>query len=65
MAKKEAITVKVEGSNLVITAPMLKPFKPSKSGKSLVVVTTHGNIPTGATLQGKPVIMGLNVYIKA
>jgi len=62
---KNTLTVKVEGSNLVISIPLIKPPKPSKSGKSLTVATTHGNTPTQAVINNKPVIVGVNAYIKA
>jgi hypothetical protein len=54
---------KIEGKNLVITIPLQDP-KPSSSGKTLVVATTSGNITTTATVNGKPVIVGMNAYIK-
>ena len=38
---------------------------PSASGKTLVVATTHGNVPTDVQLNGKPVIVGVNAYIRA
>ena len=34
------------------------------SGKTLVVATTGGNVATAATVDGKPVIVGLNAYVK-
>ncbi|HZM16260.1 MAG TPA: hypothetical protein VFE28_09675 [Candidatus Krumholzibacteria bacterium] len=37
---------------------------PSASGKTLVVATTHGNQPTDMTVNGKPVIVGVNAYIR-
>jgi len=58
------MTVKVNDSTLTIVIPLIKPPKLSKSGKSLTVATTHGNVATEVTLQGKPVIMGINAYIK-
>ncbi len=36
---------------------------PSKQGKTLIVATSHGNQPTGAAVEGKPVIIGVNAYI--
>ena len=38
---------------------------PSASGKTLVVATTHGNVPTEVKVQDKPVIVGVNAYIRA
>ena len=37
---------------------------PSASGKTLVVASTHGNVVTDAMVNGKPVTIGLNAYIK-
>jgi len=37
---------------------------PSASGKTLVVATTHGNQPSTVTVNGKPVIVGVNAYIR-
>ena len=37
---------------------------PSASGKTLVVATTHGNQPTDVTVDGQPVIVGVNAYIR-
>jgi hypothetical protein len=38
--------------------------RPSASGKTLVVATSGGNVTTTATVDGKPVTIGLNAYIK-
>jgi hypothetical protein len=54
----------VEKGELVIRIPLQDP-KPSASGKTLVVASSHGNQATTATVNGKPVIIGLNAYIKA
>ena len=60
------IEVKIEKQGtvemLVITIPIHK--QPSASGKSTVVASTHGNQPTAVQIDGKPVILGLNAYIK-
>lgn len=37
---------------------------PSASGKTLVIASSHGNVTTTATVDGKPVTIGLNAYIK-
>jgi hypothetical protein len=36
----------------------------SKSGKTLVIATTHGNVLTSAVCDGKPVVVGLTAYTK-
>lgn len=42
----------------------LHPPRPSATGKTLTVASTRGNQPTEARIDGKPVIIGLNAYIK-
>ena len=56
--------LKKEGSVdvLVITLPISK--RPSASGKTMVVASTNGNQPTAVMIDGKPVIVGCNAYIK-
>jgi hypothetical protein len=49
--------------NLVLTLPLQKPA-PSATGKTLVVATSHGNQKSEVTVQGKPVHIGVNAYIK-
>jgi hypothetical protein len=58
------VKVTIEKGELVIRIPMQTPA-PSSSGKTLVVATSHGNQQTAATVNGKPVFVGLNAYIKA
>jgi hypothetical protein len=55
--------VKIENGKLHITIELQEPT-PSASGKTLVVATTHGNMPTQCMVNGKPVVIGLNAYIK-
>jgi len=55
--------VQIKGDKLVIEIPLEQP-KPSSSGKTMVVASSHGNQVTQATIDGKPVIVGLNAYIK-
>ncbi len=38
---------------------------PSVSGKSLIVASTHGNQATPVIVDGKPLIVSVNAYIKA
>lgn len=49
---------------LTITIDLEAPHA-SASGKTLVVASTHGNTATTAVIDGKPVIVGLNAYIRA
>ena len=37
---------------------------PSATGKTLVVATTHGNQPTDEMVDGQPLIVGVNAYIR-
>jgi hypothetical protein len=52
--KKLIIEIDCETDNL----------RPSSSGKTLIVASSGGNITTTALVQGKPVVIGLNAYIK-
>lgn len=53
----------IEGNELVIRIPMTPPTL-SASGKTYSVASSHGNMATTATVDGHPVIIGLNAYIK-
>ena len=55
--------VEIKGNELVITVEMQKPT-PSASGKTLVDASSRGNQVTTAMVDGKPVVVGLNAYIK-
>lgn len=59
-------TVKLENESgiqvLTIKIPIQK--RPSASGKTTVVASTNGNHATGIVIDGKPVILGLNAYLK-
>jgi hypothetical protein len=54
---------KIEDGKLIIIIDLQEPT-PSASGKTLVVATTHGNVPTKCVIDGKNVVIGLNAYIK-
>lgn len=56
--------VTVKDGMLVLEIEMQAPTL-SASGKTLVVASTHGNQKTDVILQGKPVTIGFNAYIKA
>ena len=58
----QVMKAEIKGSELIITITLQKPT-PSASGKTLVVASSHGNQPTGAVIDGKPVIVGLNAYL--
>lgn len=54
--------VKVEGNTLIIRLPLESP-RPSASGKTLVVASSHGNKATSAQVDGKNITIGVNAYI--
>jgi len=56
-----SITEKNGVSTLTIECPVS--LRPSKSGKTMLVASSGGNIATQAIVDGKPVIVGLNAYI--
>ena len=56
--------VEIIDGKLVIRLPLQAPT-PSASGKTLVVATTRGNLKTSVMIDGKPVTIGVNAYIKA
>ncbi len=58
-----AMKAEIRDSKLFIEIDLEEPT-PSSSGKTLVVASTHGNIATSAQVNGKPVSIGLNAYIK-
>ena len=53
----------IENGELVIRIPVQDPARPSKSGKTLIVASSGGNVATTAEVDGRPVIVGLNAYI--
>ena len=57
------MTVEIKGNRLVIEIDLEKPT-PSASGKTLVVASTRGNTVTDVLVDGKPLTIGLNAYIK-
>lgn len=58
-----AMKVEIRDNKLFIEIDLEAP-KPSASGKTLVVASTRGNTVTTAKINDKPVIIGLNAYIK-
>ena len=55
--------VEIKGKEMIITVDLQTPA-PSASGKTLVVASSHGNQPTTVIIDGKPVVVGFNAYIK-
>lgn len=58
------LTAEIKGGKLLITIDVSDPPMPSATGKTLIVATSHGNQVTTATVNGRPVTIGLNAYIK-
>lgn len=54
---------KNQPATLVIRCPIAP--APSKSGKSVNLFTSGGNIPTSVTFDGKVVRIGVNAYVPA
>lgn len=57
--------VTIKDGILTISMPIEKKLELSKSGKSLVVASSRGNVETDVKVEGKPLYIGLNAYIKA
>ena len=53
----------IKDNVLHIEIPLHAP-RPSATGKTLTVASSKGNQPTDATINGKPVIVGVNAYIQ-
>jgi hypothetical protein len=58
-----AMKVEIKDNKLCIEIDLETPT-PSSSGKTLVVASTRGNTVTDIEIDGKPVTIGLNAYIK-
>lgn len=52
----------IKDGQLIIKLPISP--RASKSGKSKVIASTGGNLPTTLVFEGKPVIVGVNAYTK-
>ena len=58
-----SVTIDEKKKELVIRLPMGEP-KPSRSGKTLVIASTHGNRATKVLFEGKPIVVGANAYVR-
>lgn len=58
-----ALQVTIKDDKLVIVCDIETP-RPSATGKTLVVASTHGNVPTPAVINGQTVYVGVNAYIR-
>ena len=59
------MVAKIEGKKLVVEIELNPVPVRSASGKTLVVASSHGNMATTAVVNGQPVTIGLNAYIRA
>jgi hypothetical protein len=57
-----AVTAEIKGKQLHLIIDMQEPT-PSATGKTLVVASSHGNIQTGASVNGRNIVVGVNAYI--
>ena len=55
--------VSIKGNVMTIEIDMQAPT-PSSTGKTLMVATSHGYAGTEAKVNGKPVTVSVNAYIK-
>ncbi|MCJ7617540.1 MAG: hypothetical protein MUO43_13495 [Desulfobacterales bacterium] len=53
------IQIEVKDNKAVITIDLSKDFGPSKSGKTIVIATTRGNVPIPGA---ETIRLGLNCY---
>ena len=52
----------IKDGNLVISIPLTKGYI-SATGKSLVLASTHGNLPTALKVDGKSLVVSVNAYV--
>lgn len=60
----DAVKAEIKDGKLIITLPMNSSPQPSATGKTLVVASTHGNVATAAVMNGQPIVIGVNAYIR-
>jgi len=58
-----AMKAEIKGENLVVTIPLLKPLKPSKTGRTLLVATSAGNKEVACKVNGQNIRIGLNAFV--
>lgn len=56
--------VRKRRNNLIVTLPILEPFRLSRSGKRLLIATSRGARRTGLKHLGNPVYANVNVYMR-
>ena len=58
------MTAEIKDGMLIVSIPINDPPTPSASGKTLIVASTKGNMPSTVHVNGNPVVIGLNAYIR-
>jgi hypothetical protein len=61
---KMNVSATIENGTLVIRLPLYPKPTPSATGKTLVVASTRGNHTTDVKIDGSPVVIGVNAYVK-
>jgi ABC-type uncharacterized transport system YnjBCD ATPase subunit len=67
----ENVSMAIQGSELVIRVDLTKRMGPSRSGKTMIIGTTGGNVKVQNECSAAPealvdgVVVGLNVYVGA
>jgi hypothetical protein len=57
------MNARIEGTKLIVEIELKPQPERSKTGKTLVIASSHGNQATPAKVNGKNVVVGLNAYI--
>jgi len=57
-----SIKAQIKDGKVLIEVPVSE--RPSKSGKTTVVASSNGNKPTTCEYKGKPLVVGVNAYVK-
>jgi hypothetical protein len=57
----QPVTVKVEDGKLILQLPLTRPFR-SRSGKTMVVASTSGSLPTDAIYWKKHLVVSANAF---
>jgi hypothetical protein len=55
--------VEIMGNEVIVTLPINNPLITSKTGKSLMVASSNGIVATATAHNGKPLKVGINVFI--
>jgi len=65
MAAQAGIQLSIDEKNgrIIIDMPLQKPTPSRKTGKTLVIGTTHGNFVSSTKFMDENVSVGVNVYI--